>query len=340
MTELQAGRTGESLNVSRAGPQSLRWRYRDLLIALIAFIVLASLPLFTGSKALLDFVIRCSAFGLFATSLNLLVGYTGMISFGHGMFFGLGAYSFGLIMQKTGMPIPAAFLATLAIAVIVAAVIGAICVRLKEIYFAFVTLAFQMLIHSTILSWVSLTGGDQGLRGGIPRPVFLGIDLSNQVHLYVTSCALLVIGLLAMRQIAQSPFGYTLRMIRDNANRASFIGIDVWRAKLTIFVLAALFAATGGVIMSLFVSGAYPEFAYWTISGEGIFINMLGGVSTFLGPMVGTVLLLILNDTVTRLTEYYGIVLGIVILFFAIGLRKGLMDFVVEWYVQRRGDKA
>jgi branched-chain amino acid transport system permease protein len=337
MTELQAGRTGP-LSVSRGGAQSLRSRYRDVLIALVAFIVLASLPLFTGSKALLDFVIRCSAFGLFATSLNLLVGYTGMISFGHGMFFGLGAYSFGLIMQKTGVPIPVAFLATLAIATVVAAGIGAICVRLKEIYFAFVTLAFQMLIHSTILSWVSLTGGDQGLRGGIPRPAFLGIDLSNQIHLYVTSCALLVIGLLAMRQIAQSPFGYTLRMIRDNANRASFIGIDVWRAKLTIFILAALFAAIGGVIMSLFVSGAYPEFAYWTISGEGIFINMLGGVSTFLGPMVGTVLLLILNDTVTRLTEYYGIVLGIVILFFAIGLRKGLMDFVVEWYAQRRGD--
>ena len=198
------------------------------------------------------------------------------------------------------------------------------------------TLAFQMLIHSTILSWVSLTGGDQGLRGGIPRPAFFGIDLSNHVHLYIASCALLVIGLLLMRQIAQSPFGYTLRMIRDNANRASFIGIDVWRAKLTIFVLAALFASTGGIIMALFVSGAYPEFAYWTISGEGIFINMLGGVTTFLGPMVGTVLLLILNDTVTRLTEYYGIVLGIVILFLAIGLRKGLMDFVVEWYVQRR----
>ena len=214
-------------------------------------------------------------------------------------------------------------------------IIGAICVRLKEIYFAFVTLAFQMLIHSTILSWVSLTGGDQGLRGGIPRPVFLGIDLSNHMHLYITSCALLLIGLLLMRQIAQSPFGYTLRMIRDNASRASFIGIDVWRAKLTIFVLAALFASTGGIVMSLFVSGAYPEFAYWTISGEGIFINMLGGVSTFLGPMVGTVLLLILNDTVTRLTEYYGIVLGIVILFFAIGLRKGLLDFAVEWYEQR-----
>jgi branched-chain amino acid transport system permease protein len=334
MSELQAGQGIKTLGVSPAEARSLR--YRDALIALAAFVVLALLPMFISSKFMLDFVIRCSAFGLFATSLNLLVGYTGLTSFGHGMFFGLGAYGFGLLMQKTGVPVPVAFVGTLLITLVIATVIGAICVRLKEIYFAFVTLAFQMLIHSTILSWVSLTGGDQGLRGGIPRPPFLGIDLSNQLHLYIASCALLVIGLLLMRQIAQSPFGYTLRMIRDNATRASFVGIDVYRAKLTIFVLAALFASVGGIIMALFVSGAYPEFAYWTISGEGIFINMLGGVTTFLGPMVGTVLLLILNDTVTRLTEYYGIVLGIVILFFAIGLRKGLMDFVVEWYAQRR----
>ena len=340
MTELQAERTSESTAPSSGVPRieaaSRRLRYLDVMIAVAAFAVLATLPFLFSSKALLDFVIRCSAFGLFATSLNLLVGYTGMVSFGHGMFFGLGAYGFGLLMQRTGVSIPVAFVGTLLMTAVVSLVIGAICVRLKEIYFAFVTLAFQMLIHSVILSWASLTGGDQGLRGGIPRPAFLGIDLTNHIHLYFASCALLVIGLLLMRQIAQSPFGYTLRMIRDNATRASFIGIDVWRAKLTIFVLTALFASTGGIIMSLFVSGAYPEFAYWTISGEGIFINMLGGVTTFLGPIVGTVLLLILNDTVTRLTEYYGIVLGIVILFFAIGLRKGLMDFAVEWYEQRR----
>ena len=339
MTELRAERAGEPLGVPRAEAKSRRVRHLDLVIAVAAFAVLATLPFLFSSKALLDFVIRCAAYGLFATSLNLLVGYTGMISFGHGMFFGLGAYGFGLIMQRTSVPIPVAFVGTLLITTVVSAAIGAICVRLKEIYFAFVTLAFQMLIHSMILSWASLTGGDQGLRGGIPRPVFFGIDLSNHMHLYIVSCALLVIGLLLMRQIAQSPFGYTLRMIRDNASRASFIGIDVWRAKLTIFVMAALFASTGGVVMSLFVSGAYPEFAFWTVSGEGIFINMLGGVTTFLGPMVGTVLFLIMNDTVTRLTEYYGIVLGIVILFFAIGLRKGLMDFVVEWYEQRRGPK-
>src|SRR6202021_1679387 len=109
---------------------------------------------------------------------------TGMISFGHGMFFGLGAYGFGLIMQRTAMPVPLALVATLAITAVVATIIGAICVRLKEIYFAFVTLAFQMLIHSTILSWSSFTGGDQGLRGGIPRQVFVGVDLSNLVPLF------------------------------------------------------------------------------------------------------------------------------------------------------------
>ena len=132
-------------------------------------------------------MIRCSALGLFATSLNLLVGYTGMISFGHGMFFGLGAYGFGLIMQTHRRADSGRLRRSRSRSTpVVAAVIGAICVRLKEIYFAFVTLAFQMLIHSVIiLSWVSLTGGDQGLRGGIPRPPFLGIDLANHMHLYI-----------------------------------------------------------------------------------------------------------------------------------------------------------
>lgn len=332
MSELKVEAQVGSLDAGHGAARPRRVAYFEILLAVAAFAVLASLPFLFSSKALLDFIIRCAAFGLFATSLNLLIGYTGLISFGHGMFFGLGAYGFGLLMQGTAISIPLAMLCTVLMSAIAAVVIGAICVRLKEIYFAFVTLAFQMLIHSVILSWQSLTGGDQGLRGGIKRPVFWGIDLSNHVQLYIFSCALLVIGLLLMRQIAQSPFGYTLRMIRDNATRASFIGINVWRAKLTVFVLAAVFASVGGIIMSLFVSGAYPEFAYWTISGEGIFINMLGGVTTFLGPVVGTVLLLILNDTATRLTEHYGIVLGIVILFFALGLRKGLMDFAVDWY--------
>jgi branched-chain amino acid transport system permease protein len=120
-------------------------------------------------------------------------------------------------------------------------------------------------------------------------------------------------------------------MIRDNPTRAGFLGIDVYRTRLTAFVLAGVFASLGGAIMSLFVSGAYPEFAFWTMSGEAVFIVMLGGTAAFLGPMVGTVLLLLLNDFVTRVAEHHGLVLGIVILIFALGLRKGLLDFVIDW---------
>ena len=305
----------------------------DILIGAAALAVLALLPFVFPSKALVDFVIRGSALALFATSLNFLVGYGGMVSFGHGMFYGLGAYSFALLMQRTGMPIPAAFVLALAMCAALGLVVGAICVRLKEIYFAFLTLAFQMLVHSVIILWVPLTGGDQGLRGGIPRPPFLGINLANQMHLYLTSCTLLVVGLVLMHHLVQSPFGYTLRMIRDNAARVNFLGVTVFRVRLIAFVLAGIFAGVGGIIMSLFVSGAYPEFAYWTISGEGIFTIMLGGLNSFLGPVVGTVILLVLNDFVTRVTEYYGLTLGVVILLFALGLRRGLLDVLIDtWH--------
>jgi branched-chain amino acid transport system permease protein len=307
----------------------------DVALGLAAFAVMAVAPAVTSNQALFDLIIRCSALALFATSLNLLIGYAGMVSFGHGMFFGLGAYGFGLIMQRTSMPIPLALLASLAVAAAVATVVGAICVRLKDIYFAFVTLAFQMLLYSLITSWVSFTGGDQGLRGGIPRPVFFGIDLAKHMHLYLFSSALLIVGLLAMRQIVESPFGYSLRIIRDNALRASFLGINVWRMKLAVFVIAGTFAALGGAVMSLFVSGAYPEFANWPMSGEAVFMIMLGGLGVFLGPLVGTILLLLLNDVITRFTEYYGLALGVVILLFTLGLRKGLLDFAVD-LVRRR----
>ena len=307
----------------------------DIVIGAAVLVILALVPLVFPSKALIDFVIRFSAYALFATSLNFLVGYGGMVSFGHGMFFGLGAYTFALLMQRTGMPIPAAFAITLVMCAALGLVIGAICVRLKEIYFAFLTLAFQMLLYSLIILWVPLTGGDQGLRGGIPRPPFLGINLANQTHLYLVSCTLMIVGMISMHHLVQTPFGYTLRMIRDNAARANFLGIDVFRVRLLAFVMAGIFAGAGGVIMSLFVSGAYPEFAYWTISGEGIFIIMLGGLSTFLGPALGTVILLVLNDFVTRHTEYYGLTLGIIILVFALGLRRGLLDVLIDLWHRR-----
>lgn len=309
---------------------------RDALVAAGALLILAVLPLAFPGKAFSDFVIRMSAFAVFATSLNLLVGYGGMVSFGHGLFYGLGAYSFALLMQKAGTSIPMAFLLTVLISAGVAIVVGAICIRLKEIYFSFLTLAFQMLLYSLIIAWTPVTGGDQGLTGGVPRPEFLGIRLDDPHHLYLFCCAVLIASLFIMYHFVQSPFGYTLRMIRDNPRRAGFLGIQVWRVRLLAFVVAGIFGSIGGLLMSLFVSSAYPDFAYWTISGEGVFMILMGGIGVFLGPLAGAVVLLLLADIVTGLTEYFGLVLGIVILFFALGMRKGLLGFLFDFWKNRR----
>ena len=313
---------------------------RDLVLAGMALAVLAVLPLVFPGKHLPDFIIRMSAFAVFATSLNLLVGYGGMVSFGHGMFYGLGAYSFALLMQKAGTSIPMAFLLTVLISAGVATVVGAICIRLKEIYFAFLTLAFQMLLHSLISAWPPVTGGDQGLTGGVPRPEFLGIRLDDPGHLYLFCCFVLVASLFLMYHFVQSPFGYTLRMIRDNPRRVGFLGVKVWHVRLLAFVVAGIFGSIGGLLMSLFVSSAYPDFAYWTISGEGVFMILLGGIGVFLGPLVGALVLLLLSDIVTGFTEYFGLVLGVVIVSFALGLRKGLLGTLWELWRDRRAGRA
>jgi branched-chain amino acid transport system permease protein len=314
----------------------------EVLWGVVVLAALVVLPLVSSSRVLLDFVIRLAAFGIFATSLNILVGYGGMVSFGHAMFFGGGAYAFALTLQKTGLGIPAALVVAVVFSALVALVVGAICVRLKEIYFSFLTLAFQMLLHSIILTWTSLTGGDQGLTGGIPRPPFLGLNLADTTHLYWFASFVAVVCFLLMRYILQSPYGYTLRMVRDNADRAQFLGIDVWRVKLYAFILAGCFASVGGVLMSLFVSGAFPDFSYWTMSGEAVFMIMMGGVNVFVGPLVGSALLLTFNDVITRTTEYHGLALGVVVLIFALGFKRGITDFIGQgWrFLQRSGNST
>jgi branched-chain amino acid transport system permease protein len=314
---------------------------KELLFALAGLAILIVIPFIFPSRVALDFVIRLAAFGLFATSLNILVGYGGMVSFGHAMFFGGGAYAFGLLMQKGGASIPVAIVGAVVFCALLGLVVGAICVRLKEIYFSFLTLAFQMLIHSIIITWTSLTGGDQGLMGGIPR-VWGSINLADTQTLYWFSCIVGVLCLFLMRYILQSPFGYTLRMVRDNADRAKFLGIDVWRVRLYAFILASCFAGVGGIIMALFVSGAYPEFSYWTMSGEAVFMILMGGLHIFIGPVVGAGLLMVFNDIITRTTEYHGLALGVIVLIFALGFKRGIADFAVQIYqfVFKRGARS
>lgn len=310
---------------------------REGIIALVAIALLISVPMLVDSPRVIDFGIRLAALGVFATSLNMLVGFGGMVSFGHALYFGAGAYAFGLLMQNFSLSIPVAMALSIGFCAAVALVVGAICVRLREIYFAFLTLAFQMLFFSIIISWVGLTGGDQGLMGGLPRPPFLGLTLSNAVDLYWFSTTLAVICLILIRYILQSPFGYTLRMVRDNPDRAKFLGINVWKIKLYAFILAGCFGGVGGIIMALFVSGAYPEFAYWTMSGEAVFMVLLGGINTFIGPVLGAALLLTFNDLITRLTEHHGLALGIIVLLFALVFKHGVTDFIVQGWRRLRG---
>jgi len=310
---------------------------RDILLAgmiLAGFLGLEFTGL--GSSGLLDFAIRFAIFGLLAMSLNLLIGTTGLVSFGHAAYFGMGAYSFGLLMQSGGWSIPAAIAVAILATALLALVVGALCVRLSEIYFAFLTLAFQMLLHSLILSWIGLTGGDQGLMGGIPKPAFWGIELAKPAHLAGFGMFCLLLSVVLLRQIIRSPFGAALRMLRDNPDRAGFLGLSVYRYRLAAFVIAGAFAGLSGVLMSLYVSGAFPTFAFWTTSGEAIFMIMLGGIQVFLGPLVGTAIFLLLNDWITALTEHHGLFMGTILLIITLGLRKGLLDFVMEWRAARR----
>jgi branched-chain amino acid transport system permease protein len=301
-----------------------------LVWVVASLIVLASLPFVFGSRMILDIIINIAILGLFATSLNMMVGYTGMVSFGHAMFYASGAYGFGLLMQTGNFSIPAAMLLSVLGTALISLIVGMVCTKTKEVYFSFLTLAIQMMFYSSIITWKDLTGGDQGLMGGFEKTPFLGIDLSNQDHAFIFITSVVAVSLGVLWHITKTPFGYALRMIRDNSARVEFLGMSTQGYRLAVFVISASFASIAGALMSLYVTGAYPNFGYWTMSGEAIFVIMLGGLSTFLGPLVGAGLLTLLNHFVTEFTEYYGIVLGTIILFYVLVLRKGLLDIIVE----------
>ncbi|MEZ5650380.1 MAG: branched-chain amino acid ABC transporter permease [Burkholderiaceae bacterium] len=320
---------------------------RDLIIGVVALAAILAIGLLSQSPWPRDFMTSIFAYGLLAMSLNLLIGFTGLVSFGHAAYFAFGGYAFGLLLQWPaftgalgGASVPVAMVGALALTAIYSAAIGAICVRLNEIYFAFLTLAFQMFLYSVILSWVKLTGGDQGLMGGIPRPPFLGIDLADSHERFAFCAVFFVACIVLLRVITQSNFGYTLRMIRDNQQRAQFLGINVFRVKLICFMLAGTIAGGGGVILALFTSGAYPEWAFWAQSGEAIFMIMLGGMTAFLGPVLGAILLRVLNDVVQMYTSHNEIVIGFVILFVVLGLRRGVLDFLMDKRLARLERRA
>ena len=308
---------------------------RDAFIGLIVWIFLLIFFFVIPSPGIHDIIQKVFILGLFALSLNILIGYLGLVAFGHAAFFAAGAYTLGLFLQSSivnnlgSLSIPAAIISAILISTVLAAFIGAICIRLKDIYFSFLTLAFQMLIYSIILALVSITGGDQGLMGGFPKPPFLGIDLGKPFDFYAFTIFISIITIVLLRQLIESPFGYGLRMIRDNPDRPAALGFNNQKHKLIAFIIAGSIAGLAGSLQALLDVGAYPEWAFWAKSAEPLFMILLGGMHSFLGPLMGAFIFEILNDFVTANTRYYGLVLGLVILSFVLGLRRGLLDWLL-----------
>lgn len=323
--------------------KSLNPFLRDCLVALIFFAALLTLGLIFPSLWLMDTLTALFASVLLAMSLHLLVGYTGLVSFGHAAYFAAGGYVFGMVLQADGFvqgagafSVPLAILAALVFTGLFALIVGLICARLSEVYFAFLTLAFQMLFVSLIQGLVEFTGGDQGLVGGIPRPVFLGIDLTQIGHRYAFCAFLFTVGVLTIRLVTQSSFGYTLRMVRDNERRTAFLGVNTYGVKVVSFTIAGSIASLGGVILAIFTSAAYPEWASWSNSGEAIFMIMLGGLNSFLGPLVGAIAMRAINDVTLIYTTHTDLAKGLVILFVVLILKRGILDFAMDLLKNRK----
>jgi branched-chain amino acid transport system permease protein len=276
---------------------------------------------------------------LFATSLNVLVGYAGLVSFGHAAYFGIGAYTTGLLMKKLAVPFVLAWPAAGLLAGACALVFGFFCVRLTRIYFAMLTLAFAQIVWAICFKWNEVTGGEQGMPD-IPYPSFDWLERVATVvpliggyrtseYFYFLTLVLVAACLWLLRRIMRSPFGRMLETIRENAERAEFIGVDVRRFELVAFVLAGAFAGLAGGLFGIFNRGVFPDFAYWTKSSEVLIMTLLGGMGTFWGPAIGALVLLVLNQQIVSYTEYWPLVLGAILVLLLFVFPGGIAGAVV-----------
>jgi branched-chain amino acid transport system permease protein len=274
-------------------------------------------------------------YGIALLGLNLLFGYTGLLSFGHALFVALGAYTAAFLTSGAGIVhLEVILVAAMAVALAVAVPVGLLCVRYVKIYFGILTLAFGMLFYSFLYKFYHLTGGDEGMR--VLRPMLLGQGFEGLDKVpfligpfYYYGLGLLVAAALVMWRIVHSPFGLCLRAIRENPDKAESVGVSVRRYRFFAFLIAAAFGAVGGTLLTIPTGLADPLLAYWTHSGNLVFMLLLGGFANFLGPLVGAFAFIVLQDQVMSLTEYwrfvFGAVLALIVVFFPRGL-MGLLD--------------
>jgi branched-chain amino acid transport system permease protein len=306
-----------------------------LLIAGLATVL--ALPWFVYPPVASDIV----AFALLAVSVDLLLGFTGLLSFGHAAFWGTAAYTTGLVAIHAGGPFPVAVLAGAVAAAVLAVPIGYLSVKRSGIYFAMVTLAFAQMLYFIANQWRDVTGGENGLQG-IPKS-FFGIELveTDSFYFYYAAVPLILIGIFIAWRIVNSPFGRVLVAIRDNPARARALGYDVERYKIMVFVLSAGLAGLAGGVFSISHGFASLQELVWTTSGKVVLITVLGGIGTLWGGPVGAAVVVLLEDRLASSGfNGIGIITGAIFIVIVLAFRHGIWgtarNGLTAWLRKRR----
>jgi len=297
---------------------------------------LVSLPLVAPAYHL-TLMLPFMAYAVILLGLNLLFGYTGLVSFGHALFIGVGAYTGAVLTTYTPVR---SFEVMLAVAAVLgaalAAPVGALCVRYVKIYFGMLTLAFGMVFYTFLLKFYRLTGGDEGMR--VLRPWLLGQSLDDMPKVawlvgpyYYYSLAVLAVATLAMWRMVHSPFGLCLRAVRDNPAKAESLGIGVTRYRWYAFLISAVYAAVGGGLLGPPTGNVDPTLAYWTHSGNIVFMTLLGGFGHFFGPVLGAFVFIFLQDTIMSIVPYWRLIFGAILAVLVIYAPGGLMGLGARW---------
>ena len=313
---------------------------------LVLLFLLGFLPLGTVAGAYSIFYLRFTTellvLGLFALSVDIIMGYTGLVSLGPAAFFGVGAYAGGLTLLNLANSIWLALLVALVLSGVAAWVIGYLSIRIRGVYFAMLTLAFAEMFHELAFNWQSLTGGSDGLAG-VPRPD-IGIDpfvlsLSDPYVCFYFVLAVVILIYYGCVRLVSSPFGRILQAIRDNEERVQFIGYDVRAFKRRSFVISGMIGGVSGSLFAL-VRFVDPGILHWFTSAEALVMNLFGGMGTLYGPIIGAFAFLFARDLVSSYTEHWRIILGVVFVAFVlyspqgiIGLSRNVMARLVPMIV-------
>jgi len=307
-----------------------KWFGPSIVIFLILFILPLFIPRFYTYILALIYVTS-----LLAMSLNLVVGHGGMFQFHHGVFYGVGAYTVALMLKKTTLPMWTGFIAGPIVAAIIGLIIGWFCVRLTRLYFGMLQISLGSLIWVIVFRWYSFTGGDDGIPG-IPMPPLLS-SLKNSYYFILI---MLVICLILMYMILKSPFGSTLQAIRDNPQRCEAIGINVRRYQLIAIVIATFFAGVAGVLFVVLERSVFTDLLFWVLSLEIFIMCLFGGWFTFAGPILGAAIIVALRTFVGIFTEYWTLILGIMLILLIFFLPEGVMGYFEKIFKPRTREAA